>query len=125
MYFLDLYRVILQIFPPNWRFKEDGTDSPKVDFLHVILTPFKHLLNDFEIFRNESELNINLTAQVMVVENHIRNITGESYGVYVADTAINQFSVNVPATSTNKENEIRQFLNKVIPLGRNYTINFY
>lgn len=126
MYFLDIKVLIKQILPPNWRRNQLNENSGKVEFLNSISEPFKQLLNDFQIFRKDAKSRINLTAQPVVIENHIRTITGLSYGVFVSDTGqTNYFSVNVPISAQGFENDIKQFLARVTPIGRKHTLNFY
>lgn len=126
MYFLDINILIKQILPPNWRRNQLNDNSGKVEFLNSISEPFKQLLNDFQIFRKDAKSRINLTAQPVVIENHIRTITGLSYGVFVSDTGqTNYFSVNVPISAQGFENDIKQFLGRVTPIGRKHTLNFY
>lgn len=132
MFFLDFHILLLQIMPPHWRFKRFNNGSfiqlnptGKFLFLKSVTEPFKYILNQIQSFRFESRTKINLTGQTIVVENHIREITGEIYGVYIADGQVNQFELYVPSSASSFEPEIIQFLNKVIPAGRIYTINFY
>lgn len=130
MFFLDFHILILQILPPSWRFYYSDGNPPvisgKVLFLRAVLAPFKHLLNELNLFRSQSKTKINLTAQTIVIVNHVRSITGLLYGVYIVDLQqANQFELNLPISAQNKEYEIRQFLNKVLPAGRLYTLNFY
>lgn len=119
MYFLDTVIFAKQMIPPNWR-------DYRLSFLIVLLTPFKSILNDFENFRTEAKSRVNLTAQTIVIEHHIKEITGLNYGVFINQTTIvNQFKVNVPIGSISFKNEIELFLKKIIPAGRNYELIFY
>ena len=107
------------MLPPNWR-------GAKLSFAIALLAPLFNLLEDFQQFRTSAELRVNLSAQTIVIEHHIRAITGLNYGVYITQTSIvNQFKVNVPIGSINYRHEIALFLNKIIPAGKDYEILFY
>ena len=116
----DIDILILQILPRNWRI------APKIAILKAILKPFKELLNDIDTFRTDAISRVNLSAQTIVIEHHLKKITGEKYGVYVSDElpALN-FSVNVPNNANGFQAEIESFLKQVTPIGRVYTLNFY
>ena len=120
MYFLNLDILVLQLFPVHWR-RVKG----KVAFLKVILRPFKQLLNDFNFFRKSQKTNINLSAQVIVIENYIEMILKIRYGVFIRETTPGRFLLNVPEVGRIKEKQIKQFLNKILPLGRSYQIVYY
>ena len=133
MYFLDLNILAKQLLPPSWRVIRETVgavttekDSGQMSFLKVALKPFKVLLLDFNTFRQEAKSKVNLSAQTMVIEHHIEQLTSIRYGVFVSDEdAPNRFSVNVPTNGQTKEQEIRQFLRKVVPAGRSYQLIFY
>ncbi len=129
MFYLNLDILIKQLLPPNWRSSVVGgfvVDSGKVNYLKSILTPFKLLLNDIKEFRLSTQTKINLTAEVIVVENHLKNLSGVQLGVYLSDSVqSNIFVVNIPVAGQPNENEIKSFLSKIIPAGRKYTLNFY
>ncbi len=133
MYFLDLNILAKQLLPPNWRvIKEtDGIsaaekDSGEFNYLKSVLIPFKLLLDDFHAFRKQVVKNINLTSQTIIIEDHIKKITGISYGIFIQDgNQINYFKVNVPLLGQSKEKEIIQFLRKIVPAGRKYELLFY
>ena len=133
MFFLDFNMLILQILPPHWRHVRQNTGtsidliySAKFLFLKTVATPFKFILNALIEFRISSYKKVNLTAQSIVIENHVRGITGLLYGVYIVDSITpGHFELNVPVGSMNHQNEITQFLQKVVPAGRIYSINFY
>ncbi len=129
MYFLNLDILVKQLFPPNWRTSMVGgslIDSGKVNYLKSILAPFKLLLNDIIDFYQTTQTKINLTAEVIVVENHLKTLSGVQLGVYLSDSAQpNIFFVNIPVIGQINENKIKSFLNKVVPAGRIYTLNFY
>ncbi len=133
MYFFDIDIFIKQLLPPHWRYVKtpDGEggfedkEQGKFYFLKAVMSPIKSLLNDFKLFRASSKAKVNLNAQVMVIEHHVKTITGAIYGVYVTDHLDNQFKVNVPVAHIAHSDAINSFLKKVTPLGRKYTINFY
>ncbi len=133
MYFLDLTILARQLLPPSWRNIKTtiGTittekDSGQMNYLKTLLLPFKILLNDFHAFRKQVVKNINLTAQTLVIENHIKEITGISYGIFIQDgNQVNHFTVNVPLSVQAKEKDILQFLRNIVPAGRNYELLFY
>lgn len=119
MSMLDVNLLAKQLLPPNWRVF-------KWSYVLALLAPLKSINSEFEQFKSDTLMRVNLTAQTIVVEHHIRNITGLTYGVFINQTLIiNQFVVNVPIGSIGHQNEIKIFLNKVIPAGRNYTLIFY
>ena len=120
MYFLNLDILILQLFPVHWR-----NVTGKVAFLKVVLTPFKQLLNDFNLFRKSQKTDINLSAQVIVIENYIETVLGVRYGVFIREDTPGHFLLNIPEFGRTEEKEIKQFLNKVLPLGRKYQIIYY
>ena len=117
MYFLNTDILILQLLPPNWR-----TVKGKVSFLKVVLSPVKKTLKDFKTFRKAQQKEINLTAQVMVIEHYIERLLDAHYGVSVSETGAGQFSLNLPKAAGARENEIRQFLGRILPLGRRYEL---
>ena len=129
MYLINLDILIKQYIPPNWRWKTNTsvlTESGQFRFLQTIFKPFKTTLTDFKVFRKQSTTKINLTPETMIVENHLAVITGVGYGISITDdTALNNFIVNVPNSALSFENEIKQFMNRITPLGRKFTINFY
>lgn len=133
MYFYSIDVFIRQFMLPHWRDVKvsDGEggyiDKPsgKFYFIRSITFPFRSLLNEFKVFRQETNAKINLNAQVMVIEHHIKQITGAVYGVYVTDHLDNQFKVNIPELYVEHKDEIQSFLKKVTPLGRKYSLNFY
>jgi len=133
MYFLNLDILIKQLLPPNWRYVRTSNnnnvfvyDSGKTKFLKALLKPFKLLLNDFHFFRTNIKTKINLTAETIIVENHLKIITGISYGISLPDGILSgQFSVLIPAIVSNKEPEIKSFLEQIVPAGCKYQIIFY
>ena len=102
-----------------------SVDSGKVVFLKAILKPFKLLLNDVNEFRIKTKRDINLSPQTIVIENHIRNLTGLIYGISISDGVVNNFVINIPISGQTEETKITAFLNKIVPVGRNYSLNFY
>ncbi len=133
MYFLDIEILIKQLLPPSWRMIKEtvGTvtierDSGQMNYLKATLKPFKLLLQDFHAFRKQAKSKVNLSAQVVVIEHHIEQLTGIRYGIFVSNEAApNHFSVNVPIAGQTKEKEIIQFLQKVVPAGRKHQLIFY
>ncbi len=133
MYFFDLNILALQLLPPSWRVIKEtvGTitterNSGQMNYLKAVLKPFKLLLQDFHTFREQAKSKVNLSAQVVVIEHHIEQLTGIRYGIFVSDeAALNHFSVNVPVAGQTKEKEIIQFLQKVVPAGRKHQLIFY
>ncbi len=66
------------------------------------------------------------SAQTIVIERHIEQLTGIRYGIFVSDEAApNLFSINVPVAGQTKEKEITQFLQKIVPAGRKHQLIFY
>jgi hypothetical protein len=129
MYFLNIVTYIKQILPPNWRISMQLgilTDSGKFKILKVLLTPFNLLINDFNAYRYNALSEINLSAQTYVIEHYLMKITNINYGIYLSDTTSpNVFKVNIPISVISHRYEISSFLNKIIPAGRKYTINYY
>ncbi len=120
MYFLDLTVLSKQLLPPHWRSVE------KVAFFTAILTPFAWVLNSFKMVRKETKNKLNLSSQVMVIEQHVRNITNLPYGIEVIDsTRPGTFLVRIPVAGMTHEENVKIFLNKTIPSGRNYRLVFY
>ena len=117
MYFLNTDLLILQLLPPNWR-----TVKGKVSFLKVLLSPVKKTLKDLKTFRKAQQKDINLTAQVIVIEHYIERLLEVHYGVSVGETGPGRFSINLPKAARGRENEIKQFLGKVLPMGRRYEL---
>lgn len=119
--------------PPHWRdVKVDDGEGGYIDkptgkfyFLKAITKPFQAIFEDFKEFRKETNSKINLNAQVGIIEQHIKKITGAVYGVYVSDHLYNQFIVNIPIAYISHKDEIVSFLTKVTPLGRRFNLNFY
>jgi hypothetical protein len=119
MYYLDTIIFAKQMLPPNWR-------DARLTFAIVLLAPFKSILLDFAGFRSRAKLNVNLTAQTIVIEHYIKQMTHLNYGVYISQTTVvNEFKVNVPITGILYKNEIQIFLKKIIPAGRKYELIFY
>lgn len=119
MYYLDTIIFAKQMLPPNWR-------DARLTFTIVLLGPFKSILIDFANFRNRTKLNVNLSAQTIVVEHHIKQITGLTYGIFITQTTVvNEFKVNVPAAAVEHKNSIMIFLKKTIPAGKKYELIFY
>lgn len=133
MYFLDLKVLALQLLPPCWRTSKQTVGSTttekhsgQVNYLKAVLAPFKLLLQDFNAFIKGAKSKVNLSAQVVVIEYHIEQLTGIRYGIFVSDGAVpNHFSVNLPIAAQTKEKQITQFLQKTVPAGRNYQLIYY
>ena len=133
MYFLDLNILALQLLPPCWRTSKQTAGntttekhSGQLNYLKAVLAPFALLLEDFNAFRKGAKSKVNLSAQTMVIEHHIEQLTEMSYDIFVTDgTVPNHFSVNLPIVAQTKEKQIIQFLQKTVPAGRNYQIIYY
>ena len=129
MYTISIDSLIKQIMPPNWRHKKNIStlaESGQYKFLKTVCKPFKSILNDFKLFRKETELKINLSPETIVIENHLMEITGVRTGIFLIEVAAdNNFSVNIPLAGQPKENEVKQFLNRIVPIGRKFTLIFY
>lgn len=119
MYFFNVNILIKQLLPPTWR-------VARYKFIKSLSKPLEDIKQSFDTFRFQSYAKVNLSAQHAIIENHIVTITGVVYGVYVADGVLaNTFSVNVPTAGQPFSNQINQFLTKVTPKGRAFTLNFY
>ncbi len=127
MFFLNPDILIKQIIPPNWRYVPNSVnESGKYLFLKSISKPFNWILNSLIEFRSNTKTKINLTAEVIILENKLKEITGLTYGIYISDTiTANIFEVHIPISAQIYRIEIQEFLNKVIPTGRIYSIIYY
>ncbi len=133
MYFLDLNILAKQLLPPNWRINRTQIstaiikrDSGYFNYLQAILKPFEAILNDFKAFGKEIKTNVNLSAQTIVVENHIEELTGIRIGISVSDgSESSSFSINIPIAGQSHQREIIQFLQKIVPMGRKCELIFY
>ena len=119
MYFLNVNILASQLLPPHWR-------DARLMYMKAILKPFAVIIQDFTSFRTASKSAINLTPQTMIIEHHLKKITGISYGIFIADTSLpNHFKIHIPSGEQNHLNEITVFLKKIIPAGRKYELIFY
>lgn len=119
MYFLDINILAKQLLPPTWR------TSKKLQFFTTVLIPFNHILSDFKIFRKETKSRVNLSSQVIIIEEHVKNITGIKSGVDIIDgEQKNEFILKLPAAGMLYEKKIRLFLKKKVPTGITYELIF-
>ena len=119
MFFLDTTILAKQLLPPNWR-------DARFLFIITLLAPFKRVMNDFTVFRKQTRLESNLSAQTIVVEYKIKQLTGLNYGVFISQTnTVNEFRVNIPVSAIGQKAKISFFLKKTIPAGRKYDLIFY
>lgn len=110
------------VLEPVLSFKEHG----KFLFFKSVLTPFKDLLNDFQIYRLLVSGRINLSGEAAIIVHHIKFLTGIRSGIYILiGNSEGSFLVSVPIKGQSKKALILNFLNKVTPLGHSYTLEFY
>lgn len=75
---INYNNLIRQLLPPHKR------QTCRLTFLQGLITPLQTLFNNFNIYRDDSRMMVNVNSQVMVLEGYLRKKYNEPVSIKVS-----------------------------------------
>ena len=118
MYDIQVISFIRQLLPPHIR-KENI-----IAFCATLFAPITNLFAVFATYRRSAKLEITATGQIIVLEYNLNRLMGLPVGyIYLAGSVNRDFSVLIPDTLTEQEEEvIRRYVEAHKLIGKSFEI---